>query len=198
LPGITYCTTDGNHEFVFSHSLKLPSTQLTDRTGKRLHVYVPGADNAQSDYFGLHWLYTLLAFENTSGWYLFSRNPYPAYDARNVNAMAVVTQEGGQTLDMALDGFAINNRNGQCLWPLALALMQSAADVDGVRDGRWYVNVARSRDWSRWLLEVHNPTDHPVQTTVRSSAHVVGLRFEEALVLAPGTSQLRDRGPAGD
>ena len=60
------------------------------------------------------------------------------------------------------------------------------------------LNVARSKDWKNWLLEVHNPTDQPVTTWVRSSPHVLGLKLAEKFELKPGSSQFRDLGPTND
>lgn len=140
IPGFTYTNTDGNHEYVFSDSVKLPSMELLDRTGKRFRVYT-ALENAQANYVGLHYLYALLAFENTAGWYDFSKNPYPSHDARNVNSMAVVTQEGGKTIDRELPGYMVNNRNSQSLMPLALTLMTDAKELDKLKDGSYYTNV---------------------------------------------------------
>ncbi|MGA2617560.1 MAG: hypothetical protein ABSF26_08130 [Thermoguttaceae bacterium] len=138
LPGFTYQNTDGNYEFVFSDSLQLPSAMLTDRTGKRMKATSRDESNPCT---GLHYTYSLLGFENTAGWWNFSRNPYPSYDARNVDSMAVVTQEEGKIIDRDLSGYAINNRNSQALYPFALLLARSAAELEGASDGSCYVNI---------------------------------------------------------
>ena len=113
---------------------------LLDRTGKRFRVHA-ALENGQANYVGLHYLYALLAFENTAGWYDFSHNPYPSHDARNIDSMAVVTQEGGKTIDRELAGFMVNNRNSQSLMPLALTLMTDAAEIEKLKDGSYYTNV---------------------------------------------------------
>jgi hypothetical protein len=144
LPGFSYQNTDGNHEYIFSDSIKFPSTLLMDRDGKRLLVYVPldgPSVGAPNDYMGLHYSYGLLGFENTAGWYDSSHNPYPSYDARDVDSMAVVTQEGGKLLDRDVAGYAISNRSGQSLYPFALCLTKSAAELDGVKDGTCFFNL---------------------------------------------------------
>jgi hypothetical protein len=140
IPGVTCENTDGNNEYFFSDSIKLPSMDLLDRTGKKIRVYMD-LSNGQSSYVNIHYLYALLAFENTAGWYNFSKNPYPNYDARNVNSMAVITQENGLTVDRELNGYMINNRNGQSLWPFALTLMKSAAEIDRIKEGSYFTNV---------------------------------------------------------
>ena len=145
LPGFTSVNTDGNHEYVFGDSVKLPSRELLDRTGKRFRVHLD-SPNAYSmanppTYVGIHYLYSLLAFNNTPGWYNFSRNPYPSYDARDVVSMAVVTQEDGQTIDRAVNGYMINNRNGQSLYPFALTLMKSADEIDQLKKGDYFTTV---------------------------------------------------------
>jgi hypothetical protein len=141
MPGFSYQNTDGNHEYIFGDSVKLPSALLADRTGKRLKVYYAPPDNPQGYYVGIYYSYSLLGFENTTGWYNFSRNPYPSYDARDVDSMAVVTQEGGKIVDRDMAGYAVNNRNGQSLCPFALHLTRRAAELDGVKDGRCFFNI---------------------------------------------------------
>ncbi|NUQ61551.1 MAG: hypothetical protein HUU20_03625 [Pirellulales bacterium] len=135
LPGITYENADGNHEFAFGRHLKLPSAKLLAQGGKRfLAMTDPGAT------LDLVWLYTLCGFENHSGWYRFAENPYPHFDARNVSAMGVITQEGGRTVESVLDAYAREARNGQFLWPLALTLMKSAEEMALVEQGVYYHN----------------------------------------------------------
>ena len=138
--GFTYQDVEGNHQYVFSDSLQLPSARLTDPTGKRLKVYTPG-QNGLPFYVGLYYLYALLGFNNTPGWYNFSHNPYATYDVRDGDSIGVVTQEGGKLIDRDLVGYAINNRNGQSLYPFALCLARSAAELDGVKDGKCYFNI---------------------------------------------------------
>jgi hypothetical protein len=141
VPGVTYLNSDGNNEYAFGESLKLPSKWMLTPDGKRLAVYPHGADkdgvnNEQT------WLYQLLGFENVSGWYRFGSNPYPFYDARDVNAQGVITQEGGQTVDEGLVRYtAEQSRAGQLLWPQALTLMRSAAEIDLVTRGVYYHNI---------------------------------------------------------
>jgi hypothetical protein len=135
LPGITYENVDGNHEFAFGKHLKLPSAMLLDPTGKRFKAMTdPGPT------LDLLWLYTLCGFENHSGWYRFKDNPYPHVDARDVTAMGVITQEGGQTVEAVLDDYAQEARNGQFLWPMALTLMQNAAEMALIESGVYYRN----------------------------------------------------------
>jgi len=136
IPGITYENVDGNHEFAFGKYLKMPSAMLLDATGKRFRAMTdPGPT------LDLLWLYTLCGFENYSGWYRFEDNPYPHFDARDVNCMGVITQEGGKTVEnVVLPSYAQEARNGQFLWPMALTLMQSAAEIDLVQKGIYYRN----------------------------------------------------------
>jgi|GEM_PF-3035874 len=145
IPGFTFENTDGNHEYIFSDSVKLPSKDLLDPTGKRFRVY-SAISNAQADYVDISYVYSLLAFNNTSGWYNFSKNPYPSYDARDVDSMAVVTQENGKTIDRELNGYMINNRNGQSLYPFALTLMKSADEIDLLKKGTYYTTVIGAED----------------------------------------------------
>ena len=53
------------------------------------------------------------------------------------------------------------------------------------------LNVALSEDGKKWLLEVHNPTDHAIKSLVTSSSRVMGVHFEELMELPPGTSLAR-------
>ncbi len=90
----------------------------------------------------LGWMYGLLSFANNSGWYDFRENPYPFYDTRDVDTIAVVLQEHGKTLERPLPRHTgMGRSHGQFTWPLALNLMTSAADIDQVKDGSAYVNV---------------------------------------------------------
>ena len=154
VPGITYQNSDGNHEYAFGESLKLPSRRLLTADGKRLAVYPRGPDkegvcNEQT------WLYQLLGFENVSGWYLFGENPYPHFDTRDVNAMGVVTQEGGKTVERVVKSYGEESRNGQLLWPQALTLMKSADEIDLVGTGVYYHNVVGA-DGTRMLRTLLN------------------------------------------
>ena len=183
LPGFSYQNTDGNHEYIFSDSLKLPSSLLTDRTGKRLKVHVP-LENTMDSYVGIHYSYTLLGFENTNGWYNFSHNPYPSYDARDVDSMAVVTQEDGKLLDRDIVGYAINNRNGQSLHPFAICLAKGAAELDGVKDGTCYVNLIGANGIDQIYRSF--TTYHG-----RAGTHLypVSLTKSSAWVIAPSTAR---------
>jgi hypothetical protein len=58
------------------------------------------------------------------------------------------------------------------------------------------LTVARTRDWKKWQVEIHNPTGGTVTVTVRSNPHLVGLKFSEKLTLKPGSSVIRELGPA--
>ncbi|HEY3397206.1 MAG TPA: hypothetical protein VGM19_06040 [Armatimonadota bacterium] len=136
LPGVTYQNTDGNHEFAWGKHLQLPSALLLGPDGKRF-LAVGGAEKPGTD---LTWLYTLLGFENQSGWYLFGQNPYPHFDARAVNAMGVITQEGGKTLESVVDSYAAEARNGQFMWPIALTLMKNASEIALAQSGVYYHN----------------------------------------------------------
>ncbi len=140
VPGITYENTDGNHEYAFGDSLKLPSRILLDAAGKRFKVY-QGSPEKDGVCLDQTWLYQLLGFENCAGWYLFTKNPYPHFDTRDVNSMAVVTQEGGKTLEKVPHFFGQEARNGQYLWPLALTLMKDAGEIDLVKQGTYFRNV---------------------------------------------------------
>ena len=137
LPGLTYENTDGNHEFAWSKYLKLPSAKLLGPDGKRFRAMAADGEGSTTD---LSWLYTLCGFENMSGWYLFGKNPYPHFDARDVNAMGVITQEGGQTVESVVDSYAAEARNGQFMWPLALTLMKSADEIALLQTGAYYHN----------------------------------------------------------
>jgi len=139
IPGVTYQNSDGNHEYVIGESVRLPSKLFLDDQ-RRLRVYPRGADK-EGVCAEQTWLYQLLGFENCAGWYMFSRNPYPHFDTRDVNAMAVVTQEGGKTLERMVDAYGLEARNGQTLWPQALVLMKSANEVDLLASGAAYQNV---------------------------------------------------------
>ena len=123
LPGFSYQNTDGNHEYIFSDSIQFPSSVLTDRTGKRLKVFAPL--ECLSSYMGLHYSYSLLGFENTAGWYDFSHNPYPSYDARDVDSMAVVTQEGGKSLTATWPVMPSIIATAKACYPFAVCLTKS-------------------------------------------------------------------------
>ncbi len=135
LPGVTYQNDDGNHEYVFGRYLRLPSKLLLSPDGQRL------ATRTKGPMVDLVWLYTLLGFNHSSGWYRFGSNPYPSYDARDNNSMAVVTQAGGKVVENVLDQYGFEARSGQFLLPLALDLMTQADELAAVRDGRSFVNV---------------------------------------------------------
>ena len=137
IPGFTFVNTDGNHEYIFSDSLKIPSKDFLDTTGKRFKAMLLSPLLCAD----LQYIYSLLGFCNTSGWYNFSQNPYPSYDARAVDSMAVITQENGQTIDRELNGYMINNRNGQSLYPFALTIMKSADEIDLLKKGSYFTNV---------------------------------------------------------
>jgi hypothetical protein len=57
------------------------------------------------------------------------------------------------------------------------------------------LNIALSKDWKTWLLEVHNPTDKTMVVKVKNSPYIAGIKFAETLKLSPGTSQFRTLGP---
>jgi thiamine biosynthesis lipoprotein ApbE len=59
------------------------------------------------------------------------------------------------------------------------------------------LTVARSGDWKKWVVEIHNPTDKEITTTVHSNPAYQGFTFKETLTLAPGSSAIRTLGPAG-
>ena len=139
IPGLTYENTDGNHEFAWGKYLKLPSAKLLSPDGKRFLTYDVHSGTPNSMY-DITWLYTLNGFENESGWYLFGKNPYPHFDARDVNAMGVITQQGGKTLEAVVDSYAAEARNGQFEWPLALTLMSSADEIALAQNGTYYHN----------------------------------------------------------
>ena len=139
IPGVTYQNSDGNHEYVIGDRVKLPSRLFLDDQ-RRLKVYPRGPDK-EGVCAEQTWLYQLLGFENCAGWYLFGQNPYPHFDTRDVNAMAVVTQQGGKTLERMVDAYGQEARNGQTLWPQALALVQSADEIGLVASGALYQNI---------------------------------------------------------
>ncbi|HEY3415981.1 MAG TPA: hypothetical protein VGM23_03760, partial [Armatimonadota bacterium] len=141
LPGITFQNDQGNHEFIFSDTLLLPSKKMLDPTGKRVLTYLPNATGKNGDNTDLTWWYSLLGFDSTCGYYDFHDNPYPFYDSRNVNAIAIVTQEDGKVLERLPDAQGYQARSGQFTWPVALTLMRSAAELDGVKNGTAYINV---------------------------------------------------------
>jgi hypothetical protein len=107
---------------------------------RRLKVYPEGPEsdlpNGEQT-----WLYQLLGFENVAGWYLFGQNPYPHFDTRNVNAMAVVTQQDGKVLERLVDEYGLESRNGQLLWPHALTLMTNASEIALVSSGVYSHNI---------------------------------------------------------
>ncbi len=153
IPGITYQNDDGNHEYAWGKYLKLPSAKLLTPDGKRF-LTRDAHSNPPNSMFGIIWLYTLGGFENMSGWYLFGKNPYPHFDARNVNTMGVITQEGGKTVESVVDSYAAEARNGQFLWPVALTLMQSADEIDLVQQGTYYhneVGIEGAEKLDKWL-----------------------------------------------
>ncbi len=139
IPGVTYQNSDGNHEYVIGESVRLPSKLFLDDQ-RRLKVYPRGPDK-EGVCAEQTWLYQLLGFENCAGWYLFSQNPYPHFDTRDVNAMAVVTQQGGKTLERMVEAYGLEARNGQTLWPQALTLLTSASELDQLPSGALYQNV---------------------------------------------------------
>ncbi|MHB9024692.1 MAG: hypothetical protein ACYC7E_11045 [Armatimonadota bacterium] len=142
VPGITFQNDQGNHEFIFSDTLLLPSKKLLEPTGKRVLTYTPSAPwGKNGNNVDIHWWYTLLGFESTSGYYNFRQNPYPFYDGRDINAIAIVLQEGGKTLERLPEAHGYQARSGQFTWPVALTLMRNAAELDGVKNGSVYVNV---------------------------------------------------------
>jgi hypothetical protein len=153
IPGVTYENSDGNHEYVIGHSVRLPSKLLLDDQ-RRLKVYPRGPDK-ESVCAEQTWLYQLLGFENCAGWYLFSQNPYPHFDTRDVNAMAVVTQEGGKTLERMVEAYGQEARNGQTLWPQALSLMKNASELDRAASGAEYRNVIGA-DGTKMLSAMFN------------------------------------------
>jgi len=157
VPGLTYENTDGNHELAFGSYLKLPSRKLLDESGQRFRVYpdTPARSPVNTDQT---WLYQLLGFENSSGWYLFSRNPYPHFDTRDVNCMGVITQEDGKTLERALEAYGQEERNEQYLWPLALTLMKSAGEMAQVRSGAYY-HLIVGADGTDQLRKLFNTYD---------------------------------------
>ncbi|MDD5706394.1 MAG: hypothetical protein PHR35_10735 [Kiritimatiellae bacterium] len=140
IPGVAYVNTDGNHQYVYGPALRLPSELLLDRTGKKMRVLVPGFGSSGT-YVEIHWLYTLMGFENNGGWYNFPRNPYPNYDVRDLANMGVLAQEGVKIMDRELGGYGLNNRNGQMLLPQAVTLLKSAAELEGCTNGTLFLNV---------------------------------------------------------
>jgi hypothetical protein len=153
IPGLTYENDDGNHEFAWSRYLKLPSAKLLTPDGKRFltrdaHSFTPNS------MFDINWLYTLCGFESTSGWYRFGKNPYPHYDARDCNAMGVITQEGGKTVESVVDSYAAEARNGQFEWPLALTLMKNAKEIALTQSGVYYhteIGIEGLQKLDTWL-----------------------------------------------
>jgi len=139
IPGITYQNTDGNNEYAFGNYLKLPSKKLLDKEGKRFKIWA--SEKKENPCVDQIWLYGLLSFNNHSGWYLFSENPYPHFDTRDVDSMAVITQQDGKTLEKVFEYYGQEARNGQYLWPLALTLMKSASEIDLIKEGTYYYNV---------------------------------------------------------
>lgn len=153
IPGITYQNSDGNHEYVIGESVKLPSQMMLDDQ-RRLNVY-PRGPKVEPVCAEQTWLYQLLGFENCSGWYLFGKNPYPHFDTRDVNAMGVVTQEGGKTLERVVKEYGQEARNGQLLWPQALTLMKSAEEIELIGSGAYYCNVVGA-DGTKMLHALFN------------------------------------------
>ncbi|MCC6579254.1 MAG: hypothetical protein IT440_02345 [Phycisphaeraceae bacterium] len=186
VPGITYVNTHGNHEWVFSRNLRLPSAPLLDRTCQRLQAIC--TDPRNTSVMALYWLYSLNSFENVAGWYRFKDNPYPFGDARNVCAMGVVTQEqGSQLVERVIEPYGKTCRDGQMLWPLAINLMTSADDIDHVAAGSAYVNVvgAEGLDWLDKMFNTMKsrspghlfPDNPPFGTTYITTGPVIDMQM---------------------
>jgi hypothetical protein len=147
VPGITYQNTDGNNEYAFGNYIKMPSSLLLSSDGKRFKVYKDDPKQRwlknRSDMWiaDLVWLYQSLGFNNCSGWYNFSKNPYPFHDTMGVNTMGIITQENGRTLEKVPEYYGYQARSGQFVWPLALTLMKSADEISLLEKGVYYQNV---------------------------------------------------------
>ena len=135
LPGITFQNNHGNHEFVFSDSLSLLSQNYLTDDGKRIKAM------SEDGTIDLRWWYSILSFENASGWYNFKDNPYPFYDSRTVCMIGIVLQEDGKTLERIPEAHGYQARSGQGTWPVAINLMRSASEIDQIKDGTSYVNA---------------------------------------------------------
>ncbi len=143
VPGITYRNTDGNYQYAFGDSLVLPSVGAFVNGAKRFYVHVNNDNNASL--VDERWLYSMLGFDNSSGWYYFKQpsTPYRPLDNRLVNSMAVVTQEDQKTKEGVkdtLDIYGLQARNGQALWPIALTLMKSKSEVSLAQNGTYFYN----------------------------------------------------------
>ena len=137
IPGFTYQNTDGNHQYVYGDYPLYPSDVVLD--GKR-RFKTTEEKLGSHDGVDLVYLYNMLSFQANSGWYNFSRNPYPAIDMRSVGTMGVITQEDGKTIDYAESDYANINRNVQYIWPQALTLMKSADEMTLIENGTYYHN----------------------------------------------------------
>jgi hypothetical protein len=58
------------------------------------------------------------------------------------------------------------------------------------------INLARSRDWKTWQVEIHNPTDKAMTVHVSANPRAEGLALDETLELSAGTSVFRSAGQA--
>ncbi|MBQ6471660.1 MAG: hypothetical protein IJJ33_06730, partial [Victivallales bacterium] len=148
VPGFAYRNIDGNHQYVFSPNPIYPSEILLSPGTRRFKTFTRDMGRKVSG-MDLYYLYSTLSFECVSGWYDFGHNPYPYYDMRSVCGMALVTQEGGRTVDFSLQGYADTNRSVQEIWPHAITLMKSAAEMALVTDGTYFHNQIHVQDFGR-------------------------------------------------
>lgn len=63
-------------------------------------------------------------------------------------------------------------------------------------DRRAVLALARSAKGDHWQLEVHNPTDEPMELTVSSAVGLPLPKLQQSFQLGPGSSQIMDLGEA--
>ena len=148
LPGFTYKNIDDNNQFVYGNYPLYPADVLLD---SKRRFKTTDEKIAATGGLDLNYLYSQLSFQANSGWYNFSKNPYPAIDARSVGHMGVVTQENGKTIDNSEADYANFNRNVQYIWPLAITLMKSADEVKLIENGTYYYNQLFASSYEQFI-----------------------------------------------
>ena len=54
------------------------------------------------------------------------------------------------------------------------------------------ISVAADSGYSKWCAEIHNPTDKPVSTVLKSNPDLTGAETSETVTLAPGGILVRE------
>jgi hypothetical protein len=151
-PGFTIQDVYGNHYFACGSTVVWPDADLLDATGKRFtDVFQGGSpEYRRAGTLGAVLLEYWLKRGNFSfGTWLQKENPLPYYDFRAYDALAVVTQQGGKTLesfDDMLPAYQHLTNRGEHLRPFAITLMDDPADLRYVTDGTYYHMVFECSD----------------------------------------------------